>query len=713
MATILPSNRLRTMIAIKPQTMQKLTLIFVALAATLPTVPATVQAEHRVLHSEMTHLRSGDRREWSGFPEQASGSELRVQFSAEANQSPQTLGLRRVDVKEGWAVKLNGELLGRLFSDENDMEEVWQLEPAALQDGANELVVEATGDDPDDVRIGEIWLDPQPREDVFNEARLQLTASDEQGEPIPCRFTILNEHGSLAVVGAESNDSLAVRSGVVYSSTGTADVGVRSGDYTILCGRGFEYSLNRVEITAAAGDRQQHEFSLRRVVDTEGLAACDPHIHTYEVSRHGDASLTERMITLAGEGIELAVATDHNVFVDYRPHLERLGLADAITPVIGNEVTTRSGHVNIFPAEKDAPLPDHRTNQWDALFADVYETPNVRVAILNHPRDVHSGFTPLGPKNMIAAVGERRDGRVLKANAMELINSAALQSDPMVLFHDWLTQLNRGLELTAVGTSDSHEVSRKIVGQGRSYVAVDDSDPGAIDVDAAVESFVRGRVRVSLGLLTELTVDGQAQSGDRVSATGEAIDVAIRVQGPEWTQADRVELYANGRRIRSKKITEEQGRAAGEKALVRWKLDRPAHDVHLVALARGPGVTGLHWPIAKPYQPSSPEWNPYVFGCSGAVRIDADGDNQWTCAKEYAKRSIDSADGDFEELIATLGRYDAATAAFAAHLWTEAGGQIRGEAAQRQLSGAPAAVREGFERYIHSQRASLKASHER
>lgn len=338
--------------------------------------PAVAQAQRRMLQSEMTHLRSGEEREWSSFPEHASGNNLTVCFDAQANETPATLGLRRIDVKQGWQVKLNDKLLGRLFSDENDMDEVWVLAPGALRDGSNELLVEATGDRADDVLIGEVWLDPRPRDEVFSEARVQLIARDDEGNAIPCRFTILNEKGSLAAVGAESNDHLAVRSGVVYTSTGRADIGLASGNYTIVCGRGFEYSLDRVELITAPGDEKRHEFTLKRVVDTAGLVACDPHVHTFEISRHGDASLDERMITLAGEGIELPVATDHNIFVDYRPHLRRLGLANMITPIIGNEVTTKYGHFNVFPAVADAPLPDHQADSWEELFEsiDVRET---------------------------------------------------------------------------------------------------------------------------------------------------------------------------------------------------------------------------------------------------------------------------------------------------------------------------------------------------
>ncbi len=667
-------------------------------------------AEHRMLHKPLTHLRSGERREWSDFPERAAGAKLVVSFEAKANTSPSTLGLRRIDVKEAWQVVLNGKRLGRLFSDENDMDEVWELPAGALKNGENTLLVEATSERVDDVRIGQIWLDDRPKQQVFGEATLKLRAVNESGQEVPCRFTILNSNGSLSATGAESNDHLAVRSGVVYTSTGKAEIGVREGGYRVLCGRGFEYSLAEAEIQTVKGATLEATFTIQRVVDTKGLVAADTHVHTFEVSRHGDASLDERMITLAGEGIELAIATDHNIFVDYRPYLKRLKVAQHVTPIIGNEVTTKFGHFNVFPGAVGAPLPNHKLDDWSPLFKSIYGTPNVRFAIIDHPRDVHSGFTPFGPKNRISAVGRRLDNREFLANGIELINSAALQTDPMIVFHDWLTEVNRGARLTAVGSSDSHEVSRKIVGQGRSYVSVDDRDPGAIDTKAAVDSFVQGRVRVSLGLLTELTVQQQFTSGQLASKLGDSVEVSVRVQGPEWTKADRVELYANGRRIRSMEIPAAKQSAAGVKAIAKWRIEKPARDFHLVAVARGPGVTSLHWPIAKAYQPTGIDWKPYCFGSSGIVRIDSNDDGQWTSASEYARRAVNQSGGDFSALLNRLASHDAATACFAAQFWEQAKQDVSAAEVAAKLAVAPKPIRTGFQEYRRSLRESLDAA---
>src|SRR4029453_1276386 len=120
---------------------------------------------------------------------------------------------------------------------------------------------------------------------------------------------------------------------------------------------------------------------------------------------------------------------------------------------------------------------------------------------------------------------------------------------------------------------------------------------------------------------------------------GDEIEVELRVLAPRWITATRVQLYANGALVREEAIEAATGKAhpvAGVKWQGTWRLPRPRHDVHLVAVALGPGVSGLYWPTAKPYQPTGPDWTPYVLGLSGAIGLDADGDGKQTAAHEYA-----------------------------------------------------------------------------
>src|SRR5262249_2951317 len=156
------------------------------------------------------------------------------------------------------------------------------------------------------------------------------------------------------------------------------------------------------------------------------------------------------------------------------------------------------------------------------------------------------------------------------------------QSDVMLVYRDWFGLINHGLRLTPVGASDSHDVSRYILGQGRTYIRANDLDPSAIDVSEACRNLLAGRALVSMGLLCEITVDGQHGPGDVVAAPGD-IEVTARVLGPRWTQLAQVTLFANGIKIREAEIREPT-RGAIEKWKGTWRLPKFKHDVFLAAV---------------------------------------------------------------------------------------------------------------------------------
>jgi len=654
------------------------------------------------IESRFLHLRSGPVREWSSFPETADAQRLELSFSATKNAGEVTLRLRQQDVKQPWFVILNDTKVGELARDENDLVLYLPVPPGLLTDGDNRLVIEASpprvAADSDDIRVGQIELVSRPRSDALSEATVELQVHDAAtGGLLPCRITIVDDQGSMHSMSAESTNNLAVRPGVVYAATGRARFGLPAGKYTIYAGRGFEWSVAQVRVTLQPGDVLQKVMAIRREVPTEGYVACDPHVHTLTHSGHGDATLTERMFTLAGEGIELPIATDHNVHVDYRDAVERAGVARYFTPVIGNEVTTSVGHFNVFPVgPRDRP-PEHSGKSWPEVFAAINRLPNKSVVVLNHARDLHSGFRPFGPDHFNAVAGEQFDGWPIAFNAMEVVNSGAVQTDPLQLFHDWMAMLNGGHVVTPIGSSDSHDVARFIVGQGRTYVRAADEDSARIDVEAAFTALRQGRVMVSYGLLAELTANGEARSGDLCHVEDE-LEIEVRVLGPHWASADRVRLFANGCLVRDELITKPSSELPpGVKWHARWKTAVPKHDQHLVAIATGPGINEPFWPMAKPYQPTSPEWSAQAIGCSGAVWIDGDGDARRTHANEYAGRAIQAAEGDKQRLIESLGSYDQAIATQAAHHLFRAGEALESQAWTTALLTAPLHVREGFQ----------------
>ena len=160
-----------------------------------------------------------------------------------------------------------------------------------------------------------------------------------------------------------------MRPGVIYTADGTADFQLPAGEYTLYAGRGFEYDVASTELTLGPADTVERRLTLRREVPTEGYIACDTHCHTLTFSGHGDATLAERMVTIAGEGIELPIATDHNQHVDYEKGRGG-GARRYFTPVIGNEVTTpRLGHFNIFPISADAKVVNAAALGWPSCSA--------------------------------------------------------------------------------------------------------------------------------------------------------------------------------------------------------------------------------------------------------------------------------------------------------------------------------------------------------
>ena len=690
--------------------MPALCLCCLLMLATTPAWIDEAAPERRAIEPRLLHLRSGVEREWSEFPETPHGQRLDVTFTSTKNATEQTLFVRQQDVKQAWNVSLNGKKLGALTIDENDMVVTFAIPVNGLIEGDNSLRIEsspASKAASDDIRVGQIALVNRSVREALREATLEVNVVDaDSKQPLPCRITVLNANGAMQTLGAESNDHLAVRPGMAFTSTGRATLGVPAGWYTIFAGRGFEYSLARAEVIVAAGETVKKSLAIRREVSTEGYVACDTHVHTLTHSGHGDATIEERMITLAGEGIELPIATDHNKHIDFEEIAAKLGVRQYFTPVVGNEVTTARGHFNIFPIEAGSRVVDHKQTDWKFLFDDIEQTPGVKVAILNHARDLHSGVRPFGPQHFNAVAGENLDGWPLRFNAMEVVNSGATQSDPLRLFHDWMGLLNRGLNVTPVGSSDSHDVGRHFVGQGRTYIRCDDRDPGKLNVEEAVTNFVLGRVMVSYGLLAEITVNDKYHSGDTVETGDDEVKITVRVLGPQWSRADRVDLFANGRLISSIPIIESSDASlpVEVKYVGHWVTPKFQHDVHLVAIATGPGIDGLHWRTAKPYQPTSPDWEARTIGCSGAVWLDVDGDGHRTSARDYAERLVTAAKGDWKKLIASLWDYDDAVAAQAAHLVRVSGTSLQSEPLLTALKEGREMTQYGFRAYAEAWR---------
>ena len=674
-----------------------------SLALALLTVLTGTVGLVRFVNRKSYYLTTLPEPEWQEFVgKRPHGSTLNLRFKAQPNPGEATLFIRQQDVKFEWRVELNGRQIGTLFRMEQNLVHTLPLPAGALHDGENALSIHPPQEG-DDIVVGEIQLDQRPPKEALNQASLEISVVDSNShQALPCRITLVDKEGALAPLYTSPEEQLAMRPGVVYTGNGKAKIGVRPGEYTLYATRGFEYGLDSTKIFATTGQTRQVRLAIRREVPTPGWIACDTHVHTLTYSGHGDATLDERMLTIAGEGIELPIATEHNAQVDYAAAARRTHMDPYFTPVTGNEVTTQVGHFNAFPMKPDSRIPDFHLENRPQLMESIRLTPDVKVVILNHPRDFHTGFRPFAETNFNKVSGENLQGQEFSFDAVELTNSGALRSDLMEVYRDWFALLNYGYRIVGVGSSDCHDVSRYILGQGRTYVMAGDSDPARIDLDEVCRNFLRGRVLVSMGLLTQMRVDDNFGVGELATGMGKEIGVTVKVYGPSWTNADKVELFSNGVKIREERI--KSSAKSVEKADIHWVISRPAHDVYLVAIASGPGVTVPYWPIPRPYQPSSRRWEPRVIGSTNPIWVDADEDKKYTCPRAYAKSVIERTGPDPAKLLPALATFDEVVAAQAASLCQAAGRDIRGLEFQHLLKTATEATQRGFAAFIKTPR---------
>jgi len=658
----------------------------------------TTAAELRTLDARRYHLRSGTNAEWEEFAaSQPLGRRLDVTFEARINPSEHTLFIWQDEVRQDWRVELNGRRLGSLHLMEAPLDFALRIPPRALRDGSNVLSILPPREN-DDIRIGDIRLTSEALDVALDQSGVEVEVIDlDSRAPLPCRLTITTTNGTLAALFTPTNQFVATRPGVVYTGDGRAVVRLAAGGYVISATRGFEYGLAVTNVTLTHGQRRVVQLQLQREVATPGLVSCDTHVHTFTHSRHGDATVEERAITLAGEGIELPILTDHDVAVDLQPAALATRTQAYFTSVIGDEVTTRVGHFNIFPVTPGARLPSNLETNWTTLLDSFRATPGVQVVVFNHPRNTHQGFQPFARTNFNRVTGESRWPFDFRFDAMELVNSSAQQSDWTSVLHDWFALWNAGHPVTAVGSSDGHDVSRYIVGQGRTYLECEDAKPDALNIDAASQALKQGRAYVSMGLLPIVTVNDLFRVGDLATNLSSTLSVKVEVRAPSWSECQRIELFANGVRIAETNFpTPMQRLSTGVAGRVEWKIPRPKHDVALVVVATGPGASAPHWPIPKPYQPSSPSWVGRVIGVANPIRLDADGDGRFSSARDYATTMATDI-SDAGRLVRALDNFDEAVAIQTAALARRKGSDLSSAEWKNALAAHPS-VQRAFEK---------------
>jgi len=397
------------------------------------------------------------------------------------------------------------------------------------------------------------------------------------------------------------------------TADGHFDLLIPAGQYYVYATRGPFATLDRAEISVGPGDEAppivlvvQSLPSLLPAGDVSG----DFHVHG---AASFDSSIPDqdRVVSFLSSGVDMIVATDHNVVTSYASTLAALDATDRLVVVSGVEQTPNIpwfavpgqdlprtlGHFNFWPLALDptqprngAPWtelrePGQMMDDVATLFAG-----DVGVRQLNHPlaaskleRD--QGFLraiDYDPRTQIVAgagfaadVLLRKPGgsegrRNLDWDVQEVMTGSS-PADWLRYRALWFSLLSQGILRAGTANSDTHSLSLGQVGYPRNVVFPDPTDARDLNVDphdiVRFDDHVRrGRLFGTTGPVLTVTITDpptmmggspttRAPSLQPITVT-DAAQLNITISAAPWVPVKQFRVIVNGMMVNSGKVDE-------------------------------------------------------------------------------------------------------------------------------------------------------------
>lgn len=432
-----------------------------------------------------------------------------------------------------------------------------------------------------------------------------------------------------------------------WTTDGHLEAAVRPGTYDVVVTRGPEYEIATKTVTLKAGAFETATLQLTRSFSTPGWIAGDFHIHSAPSTDSG-TPIIDRVTSCAAEGLDVAVATDHNYITDYAPVIASAKLDTWLLGIPGMELTTfEMGHFNGYPLKVDPGSTRGGEFVWQKqppqkLFDQLRKLavdPVNSIVQVNHPRQTVLGYfsqffvdsataEPYAPTGILGVFSPYGDefaaaNYSVDFDALELLTGRKIEDvhtfvapDPLpagpfadpqpvpgqiVVGKDgrpafpgtvetWFSMLDRGLRTTGMGTSDSHHMLGDEPGYARTLLYVGDGKdaPGAYTRDDVIGAIKAHHTIVTNAPFIDMKI-GTAIPGDQISLPG-AVSIAIHVRSPSWAPVNHLVVYSNSKVISDLPIT------TGTDFTTTVPFT-PASDAWVVAEVRG---TSNMFPINSP-----------------------------------------------------------------------------------------------------------------
>ena len=468
---------------------------------------------------------------------------------------------------------------------------------------------------------------------VSEAAGARVLCVDAAGAAMPCKVTFERTDGAPAPDFGPAHAAGPARNQAT-TFDGIVEVPLAWGAYRVTASRGPEYALAQSDITLAPGQTTELRLSPRKVVDTSGYLSCDFHQHTM-LGADAPVATRDRVVSNVAEGVEVAVASEHNVVADLEPVVRELHLERALVSIPGDELTSDAsrhpwGHANAWPLPVDAsdprggaPVVRDRTPRevFDQLRR---ATPGDFVIQVNHPRSGQNGYFDQLGFDLATGVGTD-PGYDPRFDALEVWNGRNVDARGKVL-GDFFALLRTQHPVTATADTDTHGIVGQEAGYPRTYVRVADDGPLDPWTPARTADVVHGvkvlrDVVLTNGPMLRVSAGG-AQIG--AIARGPVVEVKVHVESAPWVVVDelRVLRATAPDAATSQRITEKLNAAGALAADASFTL-RVAADDAFVVVASGARPMS---PVLGAAAGADAEITPWAM--SGATWVDANRDGK-------------------------------------------------------------------------------------
>ncbi|HYV46110.1 MAG TPA: CehA/McbA family metallohydrolase [Myxococcaceae bacterium] len=445
---------------------------------------------------------------------------------------------------------------------------------------------------------------------------------------------------------------------MLSSDQGPVTLEVPAGTYDIYAFKGPFWTIDRVTMTLTPNTfNVQMNVNPLPLLSIGGLSA-DLHVHG-AASFDSQIPDLDRVRSFDASGLDVIIATDHDVVYDYGATVRALGFEGRLSAVDGVETTGHIpflrvpnygfplviGHYNFWPLRFDRTQthngsPPDELIEPGTLFDNVKSlyTGAVHMAQLNHPwaeaefgRDLgfpraikldatqnlpasddgtNNGVYVRTPPN----ASSRNDGHL----SQEVMNGSA--NDTFLEYRAfWFYTLNQGQRKVGTANSDSHGLSDNIVGVPRNLVYTGTNAGTNFDVDVFDRSIADGRVLGTNGPVIVATVDAQGGGtlgyGTAPIRADESGVLHVTVAAAPWVPVEEIRIVVNGKVV---------------KVIGGGSLSKPADPFGITGLVRFngavplsellTGVSGDAWIVVEAGSPL-----PLVGDLGGGINDKPDG----------------------------------------------------------------------------------------